>query len=240
MNAGNRARDGYERDPRDFYATPSWAVEELYRTLPNLPQATIDPCAGTGALLLAANARRRGRRGADARGIEQDHELAALAEEAGAAVTVGDGLALDWKGHHVIINPPYRDAATWIEKGVKEAATVCALLRLGFLASETRHEFWKANPPRALVVLSNRPSFTPDGRTDSSDYAWFIWANSAALSRGDGLVTLDWISRPAGAPRVNATEALKKQPTKPKRRGRPKGSASVKARRGQGAGGERD
>lgn len=232
MNAGNRARDGYERDPRDYYATPSWAVEELYRTLPNLPQATLDPCAGTGALLLAANAR-RGRRGADARGVEQDHELAALAVEAGAAVTVGDGLALSWKGHHVIINPPYRDAATWIEKAVKEAGTVCALLRLGFLASEARLEFWKASPPRALVVLSNRPSFTPDGRTDSSDYAWFVWANSAALSRGDGLVTLDWISRPEGAPRVDASSAARaKQPGEPKRRGRPKGSAGKRRAEG--------
>jgi len=49
------------------------------------------------------------------------------------------------------------------------------LLRLNFLASRKRHGWWNLHRPSALFVLSQRPSFTEDGQTDATDYAWFYW-----------------------------------------------------------------
>ena len=56
---------------------------------------------------------------------------------------------------------------------------VAFLLRLGFLASVQRAEFWKQNPPTRVIVLSKRPSFTGDGKTDRSEYAFFVWEKGA-------------------------------------------------------------
>ena len=163
-----------ERDHRDFYPTPSWAVEALYRSFPLLPPPTLDPCAGVGSLI--APARAFGYR--PPRGIELDEGLAREAQELGQLVEQGDGLACSWAGEHVLMNPPYNDAETWIRKGLEEAASVCALLRLGFLASKRRSSLLASRPPNGLGVLSKRPSFRW-GRTDSTDYGWFIWLNRA-------------------------------------------------------------
>lgn len=49
------------------------------------------------------------------------------------------------------------------------------LLRLGFLESMRREEFWKKYPLDNLITLSKRPSFTEDGKTDGAGYGFFIW-----------------------------------------------------------------
>lgn len=36
-------------------------------------------------------------------------------------------------------------------------------------------------PVDHLVVLSKRPSFTGDGKTDGTGYAWFIWDKDSTL-----------------------------------------------------------
>lgn len=179
----------HTRDPRDYYKTPEWCVTGLYRQLPSLPIPTLDPCAGTGELVKTAA---RGPR-YKMRGLELDPDLVATAND--PRVTQGDGLATGWAGEHVLMNPPYKDAMTWLEKGVREAASMCALLRLGILAGQARRPWWVENPPRAIAVLSKRPSFTGGG-VDSSDYAWIFW--SGAYHVPSGLATLAWIPIPEG------------------------------------------
>ena len=48
------------------------------------------------------------------------------------------------------------------------------LLRLNFLGSRKRAKWWRERRPEVYVSPA-RPSFSPDGRTDSTEYAWFIW-----------------------------------------------------------------
>jgi hypothetical protein len=182
------------RDPRDFYETPAWCVTELYRALPYLPKPTLDPCAGNGALLAAAPSDPSNR----IRGIELDPELVAAAPSH-LRINVGDGLALGWRGQHMLLNPPYRDAETWVRKGIEEARSMVVLLRLGFLASQGRAPLFKAYPPRALVVLSQRPSFTGKG-TDNSDYAWMFWTRDTRYQTRRGMVTMSWIDKPTDQP----------------------------------------
>ena len=57
------------------------------------------------------------------------------------------------------------------------------LLRLNYLGSITRHEWWKSSPPIAIHVLSKRPSFTGTG-TDATDYGWFAWDKTDRIKRG--------------------------------------------------------
>jgi hypothetical protein len=117
----------------------------------------------------------------------------ALAEHKEAELTVGDidpdapGLALsnrsyvgdflevtggyDW----VIGNPPYRHAELHVRHALRLATRVGFLLRLAFLESQRRRPLWNEHPPSCIWVLSKRPSFTSNNRTDATAYAWFFW-----------------------------------------------------------------
>ena len=162
------------RDPRDFYRTPAWAVEVLYKTI-NLPDPTYDPCAGNGGLLEAVKGISPGTFGRRIYGTELHEELVQEARAAEHMAVLGDGLARGWQGEHVLMNPPYETALAWVTKGSTEAITCAALVRLGFLASQKRAPFWKANPPSVVGILPKRPSFRSDGKTDSADYCWVVW-----------------------------------------------------------------
>lgn len=90
----------------------------------------------------------------------------------------------DW----IIGNPPYAEAESGrrvrsvAECHVRQAlklvvagGSVVFLLRLAFLESEERVEFWRMAPLRHVLVLVQRPSFTSEGKTDSCAYGvfWF-------------------------------------------------------------------
>ena len=198
-NATKRNLPGRERKQHDFYRTPSWCVTSLYRALPWLfPTPTLDPCAGDGAIIEACAELERGE---PVVGVELAHEIVDRAWSAGhhpevedgsmiAGIRQGDGLELDWTGQHVIMNPPYNQAAMWCAKA-PTADSCCMLVRIGFLGSKKRQQMWCAHPPSALVFLSSRPSFIASGRTDSADYVWCVWSKQWEHD----WPSLYWISR---------------------------------------------
>jgi hypothetical protein len=49
------------------------------------------------------------------------------------------------------------------------------LLRLNFLESRERYDFWINYPAKHIYVLSERPCFIGTKGTDSIAYAWFVW-----------------------------------------------------------------
>lgn len=75
----------------------------------------------------------------------------------------------------VLGNPPYSDALRHVQKALEVGQNVAFLLRLGFLASVRRKDFFQCRPPAYVFVLSKRPSFTEDGKTDGQEYAFFVW-----------------------------------------------------------------
>lgn len=76
----------------------------------------------------------------------------------------------------VVGNPPFNHAQLHVEEALRIAKKgVGFLLRLAFLESATREAFWKKNPPACVYVLTRRPTFTGDGRTDSCAYGFFVW-----------------------------------------------------------------
>lgn len=159
------------RDPRDFYATPRWVADVVLESglLPGRKGGRLcDPCAGNGALVAAGHAH-----GYAATGVEQDMALVEQAQRAGLNVRHGDGLTAP-RPHPLIINPPYSDIVPWLALAAR-APAAAMLLRLDALAGAKRYDWWSANPPAGLIILCNRPSFTGDGKTDSSDYCWVLY-----------------------------------------------------------------
>ena len=77
----------------------------------------------------------------------------------------------------IISNPPFSIAQEIIEHCFEIANTdteIIMLLRLAFLETKKRYDFWQKHPMNKLYILSKRPSFTGHG-TDATAYAWFVW-----------------------------------------------------------------
>jgi hypothetical protein len=83
-----------------------------------------------------------------------------------------------------VSNPPFSMSDKIVMKTVEHmhhdngVSIAAFLLRVNWLGSKKRSEFLKGYPPRKLVVLVPRPSFTGKG-TDATEYAWFIWSTHA-------------------------------------------------------------
>ena len=83
-----------------------------------------------------------------------------------------------------ISNPPFSLAQEFIEHSLAFAPWVIHLLRLNYLGSEKRNAFFRENMPDVYVV-PDRISFTGDGKSDSIEYAWFVWRPLLARSSGE-------------------------------------------------------
>jgi len=168
MSATGRNLPGKKRRKDDAYFTPSWVTLSI---LPFLEPAdhALDPCAGNGAILSVLHGLHPAPK---CSGIEIDRKKATISRS-----RCGDALTTDWpKADLVITNPPYSLALEFILKAQEQLphAERAFLLRLNFLGSQGRSEFHRKYPAD-IYVLSRRPSFTEDGKTDATEYAWWVW-----------------------------------------------------------------
>ena len=175
MSSTNR---GSQRNRADNYPTPTWCVRRLLEAV-KLPGGTwLEPTAGAGAIIEGVNA------------VRDDIEWTAVELRSECRGPLGK-LVGDTRRVHiadftefspagvkepnvVITNPPYLHAMPIVEHALGFGGLVVMLLRLNFLSSGTRAEFLRRHPPD-VYVLPNRPSFTASGKTDSIEYAWFVW-----------------------------------------------------------------
>jgi hypothetical protein len=159
------------RADRDLYLTPRWCTEVLLSRV-RLTPVVVEP--GCGQLAISRVLRDHG------------HHVTGLdtypaASERGILTIERDWLKSDARTapHDVVMNPPYRLAAEFIRKALEVSdGQVCALLRLNFLGS-SRKRIDLVGPGstlRRVIVVSKRPSFTGDGKTDACEYAWFVWS----------------------------------------------------------------
>lgn len=164
----------------DFFPTPAWCVDWLLRAV-HLPAGNwLEPSAGDGAIIRAVNARRDG---VSWFAIEIREECRdALDNLTDGETMIADFPKTPWSHEGpfydvVIGNPPYTDAAAHIARALDCGRVVAFLLRLNFLGSQKRLDFWRRHPAD-VYVLSERPSFDGEG-TDATEYAWFVWGQCA-------------------------------------------------------------
>ena len=146
---------GGERVEADYYPTPGGAW--------------LEPCVGDGAIVRAVGDRARSL--SPIAWTTYDIRPDSCAQNIKDFLSV-QPLATPW-GSVCLTNPPYSLAMEFVQHAMKHANVVAMLLRLNFLGSEGRAEFFRAHPP-SVYVLPNRPSFV-NGRTDACEYAWFVW-----------------------------------------------------------------
>ncbi len=159
----SRQKYGVRANPTDYYPTPPWCYENLNIDW-ELFSSIMEPCRGDGRIL---------------------EFFRAMGKECKWAEILEGKDFFEYTDHHdlVFTNPPFSLALEFVTHALTLSPTVIMLLRLNFLGSITRHNWWKDNSPIALHVLSKRPSFTGKG-TDATDYAWFIWDKTNKLKKG--------------------------------------------------------
>lgn len=174
MSSTNR---GYDRHVSDYYITPIneikkfWEEFKAHHDISNI-NYVLDPSAGG----------------------DNEHPMSypeALKDEKFELVTMDirqDSLAI-LKGDYletkfskpfdmIFTNPPFCMSLEFLQKAlddVKDDGYVIMLLRLNFLGSGKRNKWLKENMPYEIYVHSKRISFTDDGKTDSIEYAHFVW-----------------------------------------------------------------
>ncbi len=89
----------------------------------------------------------------------------------------------------IITNPPYTLAMQFLQKSLREAETVIYLLRLNFLGSVARKEFWEQNKPTHIFVITPRPRFV-NGQSDACEYGWLVWDRGLRILNEPGIYWL--------------------------------------------------
>lgn len=155
---------GAERVQHDAYPTPAWVVRRLLDACPLPSGVWLEPCAGEGAIIAAANEGCATGRHApfewSAIELRAECHQALVALVGASSVHTGvDYLEIEASGADVIItNPPFEIAFEIAQKALTEAPVVALLLRLNWLASDDRAAWLHAHTP-SVYVLPNRPSF---------------------------------------------------------------------------------
>lgn len=202
----SRSRARSERIPLGAYYTPESLAEVLVsKAGPELSALharsasglrILEPGVGGGSF-----ARPLIRAGFEVAGVDLDPAAAGLADTARSGGSFrGSVLDLDLEAMRigaVVGNPDYSIAQAVIEKAAtaRSVQGIWLLLRLGFLESQKRSEFWRRYPPRRVSVLCSRAYFTRNGRADSAAYAWFWWSRPWQRNQAPELA---WIRSPDG------------------------------------------
>lgn len=190
--------EGRRKD--DAYMTPQPLADAIVAGLPFVPEGrlVIEPSCGDGRFVRAMRAAWPGTK---ILAVDVRPECRAQALAAGADVFMcGDWPAiaakLKAKGAQPVVvigNPPYNDAQAHIEAGLALSPMLAIhLLRIGFLGSMERVPFYAAHPLTVLQPVAPRPSYTDDGKSDSSEYATFSWVREDLCQPSGVLPPLVW------------------------------------------------
>lgn len=196
------------RRENDAYFTPDALAVACVATIPRDldPEIVVEPSVGGGAFARAVRARWPA---TYLVGVDVDSDAPGFAEV--DVRSVGDWLARAsaFRGEGVDLavgNPPYCEAEAHVRAALEAVPRVAFLLRLGFLAGKDRGRgFWREHPPSVVHVVSRRPSFTGNGRSDGTEYAFFVW-DRRPDPRGErtGMPRVAWLewtpARGGGAP----------------------------------------
>lgn len=166
------------RQDDDFYTTDPVAVEALLTKLQELkisvPTTIIETSVGAGHIAHVFE-----RYGCEVEAYD-------IVDRGYPGTIVQDFLSLDrlrCKAEKMFVqNPPYKQALEFIKRSLDfclPGEYVCALLKIQFLESIKRYEFFKSAPPKYVVVFSARTVCLKEGKerqySSAMCFAWFIW-----------------------------------------------------------------
>jgi hypothetical protein len=187
-------------ESEEFYPTDRRVVYSLLESdQVSLPGGRwIEPCAGMGKLVEAVNECRQ-----DISwhlceiNYGFDPYLRRILREGDKLHNFGDFVHRQWNeevADVAILNPPFSLTMQFVVACMERARWVVCLQRQGWFGSQERAPWFREHCPD-VYQLPRRPSFRPDGKTDSCEYSWFIFPPEAALIRRSGTIAM--LEKPA-------------------------------------------
>lgn len=162
---------GADREQHDFYATEPKAVELLLDE-EQFQQDILEPCCGLNPIVEVLKSR----------GYQV---ITSDLIDRGVGAEVKDFFDYEsWHGD-IVTNPPYSHAVDFVEHSLKiteVGSKVAMFLKIQFLESKKRREFFKQYPPKYIYVASSRLKCAKNGEFEKygssvACYAWFVWEN---------------------------------------------------------------
>lgn len=165
----------------DYYITPVNEIENFFSALDNavtidMDKCTLDPASGGDS----ENPMSYPTAIANYYNVPAENIKTIDIREDSLAEAKTDYLhtKLHYKPHVIITNPPFACAIDFIKKAlddVEDDGYVIMLLRLNFLETKARKEFFDTYMPEYIFVHHKRMSFVANGKTDSVAYAHYVW-----------------------------------------------------------------
>lgn len=158
MSATNR---GSERKEYDRYITPDYTIKSLIDNF-KFEGLTLECCAGYGDISKKIK-----------NCITMDIDASLNCDITANFLDFKPSIPIN----NIVTNPPYSIAIEIIKHAldiIENNGYVVMLLRINFLESKTRKQFFIDNPLHSILILSKRPCFI-NNRSDATGYAWFIW-----------------------------------------------------------------
>jgi hypothetical protein len=189
----SKGRKEVEAD--EFYPTDPKVVRTLLESdLVSLPgNIWIEPCAGTGRIISTVN---------EYRSVhwimcELNESFATyldpLRRPGDTIIPYGDFVHRDWVWPYadvLIMNPPFSLTFQFVKAAGDRADWVVCLQRQGWFGTKDRSPWLRNHCPDSFQ-LPWRPSFRPDGGTDSCEYCWFVWPPGAITEgRREGRIAM--------------------------------------------------
>lgn len=157
----------------DLYETPPEAVTALLRA-ENLPGMIWEPACGPGSIVRALRASGRQVYATDLVDYDSPDQ-----DQAGWDFLMETQLPLGVEA--IVTNPPFKNGAEFVVKGLSLCPKVIMLLRLAFLESEGRSTILDGGHLARVHVFRDRlPMMHRDGwdgpkSTNTMAFAWFVW-----------------------------------------------------------------
>ena len=189
-----KGRKGTAVEENEFYPTPREVILALLEQVP-LPEGRwIEPCAGTGRIVSTVNDFR-----SDVDWIMceinsnfEPHLSRLTRGEKDIIAPFGDFVHRKWPypmAEVLIMNPPFSLTFQFVKAGLERARNVVCLQRQGWFGTSGRAP-WLAQHCPDVFQLPWRPSFRPDGSTDSCEYCWFVWPSETLDGRRSGRIMM--------------------------------------------------
>jgi hypothetical protein len=88
-----------------------------------------------------------------------------------------DYLKTEGKADAIITNPPFKLAAEFIEKALKEADIVAIVLKSQYWHAKKRYDLFMKNKPAFVLPLTWRPDFMngESGGSPTMEVNWTVW-----------------------------------------------------------------
>ena len=185
---GSTAFGTEPRQERDYYATDPAALEKFIEAFKadgnSIAWQVWEPACGEGNLTKVL---------AEQRHVVYESDIYDYGEN-----DVFDFLDSDKQFNgDILTNPPYKIAKQFVQHGmtlIPDGNQVIMLLRIQFLESKGRHEWFKNSPPKFVYVHSSRIKIWKDNDnvkypgTQPLCYAWYVWEKGF-----EGHTTIRWI-----------------------------------------------